>query len=55
VRSVLVVVLAVDAEHVFEVPSTEDQDPVEAVGADRANPALGVGIGVRCLDRRVDH
>jgi hypothetical protein len=55
VRSVLVVVLAVDAEHVLEVPSAEDQDPVEAVGADRAHPALGVGVRVRCLDGRVDH
>ena len=54
-RSVLVVVLAVDAEHVFEVPSAEDQDPVEAVGADRAHPALGIGVRVRRLDRRVDH
>ena len=54
-RSVLVVVLAVDAEHVLEMPSAEDQDPVEAVGANRANPALGVGIRVRRLDRRADH
>src|SRR5437870_10794280 len=37
------------------MPSAEDQDPVEAVGANRANPALGVGIRVRRLDRRADH
>jgi hypothetical protein len=39
VRSVLVVGLAVDAEHVLEMASAEDQGPVEAVVANRANPA----------------
>jgi hypothetical protein len=47
VRSVLVVVLAVDAEHVLDMPSAEDHDSVEAVRANRANPALGVGIRVQ--------
>ncbi len=54
-RSVLVVLLAVDAEHVLDMPSAEDHDSVEAVRANRANPALGVGIRVRRLDRRADH
>ena len=54
-RSVLVVVQAVDAEHVLEMPSAEDQNSVEAVGANGAHPALGVGIRVRRLDRRADH
>jgi hypothetical protein len=48
----LVVVLAVDAEHVLEMPSAEDHDSVEAVRANRANPALGVGIRVGRLDWR---
>ena len=52
---VLVVVAAVDAEHVLEVAAAEDEDPVEAVGADRAHPALGVGVRVRRLHRRPDH
>jgi hypothetical protein len=43
----LVVVAAVDAEHVLEVASAEDQDPVEAVGSDRPDPPLGEGIRVR--------
>ena len=43
VRSLLVVVLAVDAEHMLEMPSSEDHDSVEAVRANRPNPALGVG------------
>src|SRR5262249_51190026 len=54
-RSASVVVQAVDAQHVGEMPSTEDQDSIEAVGANRANPALGVGIRVRRPDGRADH
>jgi hypothetical protein len=46
---VLVVVAAVDAEDVFEVAPAEDEDPVEAVSADGAHPALGEGVGVRRL------
>ena len=51
----LVVMAAVDAEHVLEVTPPEDQDPVEAIGAERANPAFGVGVRVRRLDRRANH
>jgi hypothetical protein len=40
VRPMQVGVVAQDAEDVLEMPSAEDQDPVEAVGADRANPAF---------------
>ena len=54
-RPAPVVVPAVDAEHVLEMSSAEDQDPVEAVGADRADPAFGVGVRVRRLDRCADH
>ena len=52
---VLVVVPAVDAEHVLEMAAAEDQDPVEAVGASRAHPALGEGVRVRGLDRCAKH
>jgi hypothetical protein len=31
----------VDAEHLLELSPADDQDPVEAVAADGANPALG--------------
>jgi hypothetical protein len=48
-------VVAVDAEHVFEVAATDDQEVVEAVGANGAHPALGVGVRVRSLYRRADH
>jgi hypothetical protein len=51
---VLVVVAAVDAEDMLEVAPAEDEDPVEAVSADRAHPTLGVGVRVRGLDGRAD-
>jgi hypothetical protein len=40
---------AVDPEHMLEVAAAEDEDPVEAVSADGADPSLGVGVRVRCL------
>src|SRR6266540_3251236 len=52
---VLVVVAAVNAEHVLEVAAAEDEDSVEAISAESADPALGVSVRVRRLDRRVDH
>ncbi len=52
---VLVVVAAVDAEHVLEVALAENEDTVEAVGAERAHPAFGVGVRVWRLDGRPDH
>ena len=52
---VLVVVPAVDAEHVFEMAAAEDEDPVEAVGADGSHPAFGVGVRVGRLHGRADH
>ena len=49
-----VVVAGVDAEHVLEMAPADDQQPVETFGADRAHEALGVGVRLRCTDRRVD-
>ena len=40
-RPVAVVVRDEDAEHLFEVPSAEDEEPVEAFGAGGADEALG--------------
>jgi hypothetical protein len=48
-------VAAVDAEHVLKMAAAEDEDPVQAVGANRAYPTLGEGVCVRRLDRRADH
>src|ERR687888_475641 len=33
----------------------DDQQPIEAFGADGADEALGVGVRLWCADRRVDH
>jgi hypothetical protein len=46
---------AVDAEDVLEVTPAEDEDPVEAIGAERARPAFGVGVRVRRFARRANH
>jgi hypothetical protein len=43
----LVVMTALDAQHVLEVARAEDQDPVEALGADGAHQAFGEGVCVR--------
>jgi hypothetical protein len=42
-------------EHMLEMASAKDQDPIEAVGGQGADPALGEGVRVRRLDRSTDH
>jgi hypothetical protein len=37
------------------VTTANDEEPVEALGADGPDPTLGVGVGVRGLDRRDEH
>ncbi len=39
-----VVVTRVDTQHVGELPSAEDHDPVEALAPDGADPALEVAF-----------
>jgi hypothetical protein len=39
-----VVVVDVDAQHSFEVAAVEDQQPVEALGTDGADEALGESL-----------
>jgi hypothetical protein len=51
VWTLLVEVAGVHAEDVLELTATEDQKPVEALSADAADPALGVCVRVRRLDR----
>jgi hypothetical protein len=36
----------------LELAAAEDQDSVEAVGAEGAYPSFGMGVRVRGLDRR---
>jgi hypothetical protein len=52
VWTLLVEVADVDAEDVLELAAPEDQQPVEALPAHAADPALGMGVRVRRLDRR---
>jgi hypothetical protein len=50
-----VVVAAADSEDVLEMAGAEDEDSVETISAESADPALGVSVRVRRLDRRADH
>jgi len=55
VGTVMVVVGDVDPEHLPEVSSPANQQPVQALGPHRADPALGVGVGVGRLQWRHQH
>jgi hypothetical protein len=50
-----VVVAAVGTEHMVDVAAAEDEDPVEAVGADGSHPPLGERVRVWCLDWRANY
>jgi hypothetical protein len=54
VRALVVVMDRVATEYVLEVAATDDQQPVETLGADRADEALGVGVGLWRADGRLD-
>jgi hypothetical protein len=49
-----VVVAHVDAEHALELAATNDQESVEALATDAADPALDVRVRVRRPDWRPD-
>jgi hypothetical protein len=53
-RSLLHVVSDVGLENALEVPTTADQDVVEALSAHGPHEPLREGIGPRCADRRSD-
>jgi hypothetical protein len=53
-RPVGVVVLDVDTQDTLEVSAVCDQEPVEAVATNRADPALGVRVRVRRAKRCAD-
>jgi hypothetical protein len=55
VWTLLVEVADVDAEDVFELAAADDQQPVKALPAHAADPALRVSVCVRRLDGRPDH
>jgi hypothetical protein len=51
VWAMLVVVLHVDAQDPIQVPSPDDQEPVQALGTHRANPAFRMRVRVGCPHR----
>jgi len=55
VRAMGVVVRDVDPKGLLEVASADDQQPVQALGADRADPALGVRVRLGRPHRRHQH
>jgi hypothetical protein len=52
VRTVLVVVLHVDTQGPIQVALPNDEQPVQTLGTNCPDPALGVGVRVRRLYRR---
>jgi len=54
VRAFAVVVLDVDPQDMFEMSAADDQEPVEALVADRADESLREGVRLRRLHQRVD-
>jgi hypothetical protein len=46
-----VVVIDVDAEDTLELRAAADQEPVEAVAADGADPAFGERVCLWCAER----
>jgi hypothetical protein len=55
VRTMGVVMGGVDPQDLLQVAASDDQQPVQALGTDGADPPLGVGVGVGCLHRRQEH
>jgi hypothetical protein len=51
-RTVPVVVRHVHAQDPIQMPAPDDQQPVQALGTDRADPALRIGIRIGRPHRR---
>src|SRR5438034_9648075 len=50
-RPMAVVMVDIDAQHLLELSPADDQDPVEAVPADGADPAFGERVRLRGPER----
>jgi hypothetical protein len=48
-------VVDVDSEHALEMPLIQDEEPVQALGSHRPDPAFCVSVRSGCLHRRADH
>jgi hypothetical protein len=53
--TMLVVVPGVDPKDLRKVTAADDQQPVQALGADATNPPFGQGVRVGRLHRRHEH
>ena len=49
-----VVVIDVDVQDALKLPAAADQEPIEAVAADGADPAFGERVCLRCAKRGAD-
>jgi hypothetical protein len=47
--------LDVDPKDLLEVAAPDDQQPVQTLGPDRPDPALGVRVRRGCPHRRAEH
>ena len=54
-RPMAVVMVDVDAKHLLKLSPADDQDPVKAVAADGADPALGERVRLRRPERCADN
>ena len=54
-RSLLAVVLDVCPQDALKVPTPEDEDVIQTLGANGAHEPLGEGVGSRCPNGRSDH
>jgi len=54
-RPPAVVVVGIRPKRPIEVPPTEDERPIQALGPDRRDDPFGVGIGIGSPDRGEDH
>jgi hypothetical protein len=53
VRTVHVVMVGVLRQHRHQMPTSEDEHPVQHLPPDSPNPSLRVGIGPRCQLRLI--
>jgi hypothetical protein len=51
-RTMAVVVIGILTHHRYQVPTSKDEHPVQALAADRGHPPLRIGIRPRCPHRR---
>ena len=54
-RTMPVVVFDIDPQDLLQVGSSDGQEPVQALGADGADPSLGVRVRLGRLHRRHQH